>query len=109
MAQIPAAVSDVASTMEIASRTALARLAGVLLSADAHLITLKDSFVGFVMPSKIYACLESGRPLLFVGSSDSDVDLLARSQQGLSYFRVACGGAASFAEALEALASLQRR
>jgi hypothetical protein len=88
----------------------LERLAGVLLSADAHLITLKDSFVGFVMPSKIYACLESGRPLLFVGSSDSDVDLLARSQQGLSYFRVACGDAAAFAEALEALvASLQRR
>jgi hypothetical protein len=87
----------------------LERLAGVLLSADAHLITLKDSFVGFVMPSKIYACLESGRPLLFVGSSDSDVDLLARSEHGLPYFRIACGDAAAFAEALEALASLQRR
>jgi hypothetical protein len=87
----------------------LERLAGVLLSADAHLITLKDSFVGFVMPSKIYACLESGRSLLFVGSSESDVDLLARSQHGLSYFRVACGDPAAFAEALEALASLNRR
>jgi hypothetical protein len=86
----------------------LERLAGVLLSADAHLITLKDSFVGFVMPSKIYACLESGRPLLFVGSSDSDVDLLARSEHGLSYLRVACGDAAAFADALEALALLQR-
>jgi hypothetical protein len=87
----------------------LGRLAGVLLSPDAHLITLKDSFVGFVMPSKIYACLESGRPLLFVGSSDSDVDLLARGERGLSYFRVACGDAAAFSEALEALALLQRR
>jgi hypothetical protein len=87
----------------------LERLAGVLLSADAHLITLKDSFVGLVMPSKIYACLESGRPLLFVGSSDSDVDLLARGEHGLPYFRVACGDVAAFAEALEALASLQQR
>ena len=87
----------------------LERLAGVLLSADAHLITLKNSFVGFVMPSKIYACLQSGRSLLFVGSSDSDVDLLARSQQGLSYFRVECGDPAAFAEALEALAALQRQ
>ena len=86
----------------------LERLAGILLSADAHLITLKDSFVGFVMPSKIYACLESGRPLLFVGSSDSDVDLLARSEHGLAYFRVACGDVAAFAEALEALALSQR-
>jgi hypothetical protein len=86
----------------------LERLAGVLLSVDAHLITLKDSFVGFVMPSKIYACLESGRPLLFVGSSDSDVDLLARSEHGLSYLRVACGDVAAFAEALEAVALIQR-
>jgi hypothetical protein len=86
----------------------LERLPGVLLSADAHLITLKDSFVGFVMPSKIYACLESGRPLLFVGSSDSDIDLLARSEHGLSYLRVACGDVAAFADALEAVALLQR-
>jgi len=87
----------------------LERLAGVLLSADAHLITLKNSFVGFVMPSKIYACLESGRPLLFVGSADSDIDLLARRERGLSYIRVACGDAAAFSEALEALALLQRQ
>jgi hypothetical protein len=86
----------------------LERLAGVLLSADAHLITLKDPFVGFVMPSKIYACLESGRPLLFVGSADSDVDLLARSERGLAYFRVTCGDAAAFSDALEALALLQQ-
>ena len=86
----------------------LERLAGVLLSADGHLITLKNSFVGFVMPSKIYACLQSGRPLLFVGSADSDVDLLARRERGIAYFRVACGDAAAFSEALEALALRHR-
>jgi hypothetical protein len=82
----------------------LERLAGVLLSADAHLITLKDAFVGFVMPSKIYACLETRRPLMFVGSSDSDIDLLARSESGQPYWQIACGDAAGFAEALEQLA-----
>ncbi len=86
----------------------LERLPGVLLSADAHLITLKDAFVGFVMPSKVYACLEAGRPLLFVGSADSDVDLLARGEHGFPYFRVACGDAGAFADALDALALLQR-
>lgn len=42
----------------------LNQLAGLLLSADAHLIRLKDAFVGFVMPSKVYAILELRRPLL---------------------------------------------
>jgi Glycosyl transferase 4-like domain len=82
----------------------LEQLSGVLLSAHAHLVTLKDAFVGFVMPSKVYAILELRGPLLFVGSSDSDVDLLARRQPGLPYWRVACGNAAGFAQALENLA-----
>jgi hypothetical protein len=81
----------------------LEQLAGLLLSADAHLITLRDAFVGFVMPSKVYAALELRSPMVFVGSSESDVDLLAR-QAGLPYWRVACGDAAGFAQALENLA-----
>ena len=87
----------------------LEQLAALLLSADAHLITLKDAFVGFVMPSKVYAALELRRPLIFVGSSDSDVDLLARQEAGLPYWRVACGDAAGFGEALEALADQVNR
>jgi hypothetical protein len=82
----------------------LEQLAGLLLSADAHLVTLKDAFVGFVMPSKVYAILELRRPLLFVGSSESDIDLLARQQAGLPYWRVATGNGAGFADALERLA-----
>jgi hypothetical protein len=81
----------------------LVQLAGLLLSADAHLISLKDAFVGFVMPSKVYAALELRAPLVFVGSPESDIDLLAR-QAGLPYWRVACGDAAGFAQALENLA-----
>ena len=82
---------------------AIERLPGLLRAPTAHLVTLKDAFVGYVMPSKIYACVASGRPVLFVGSSDSDVDLLAR--EGASgYWRVDCGDAAGFAAALEAVA-----
>ena len=44
----------------------LSLLAGLLKAPDAHLVVLKDAFVGFVMPSKIYACLGSGKPLIFV-------------------------------------------
>ena len=49
-----------------------------LLSAvDVHLITLRDPFVGYVLPSKVHACIESGKTILFVGSQGSDVHLLA--------------------------------
>ena len=84
------------------------RLASLLRAPDAHLVTLKDGFVGYVMPSKIYACVESGRPTLFVGSADSDVDLLARSAE-TGYWRVPCGDVAGFAEALEQIANSTNR
>ncbi|MGD9879792.1 MAG: glycosyltransferase [Reyranella sp.] len=86
---------------------ALERLAGLLLTPDAHLVTLKDAFVGFVMPSKIYACVDSGRPILFVGSADSDVDLIARSGRR-DYWHVVCGDVAGFAAALEGIAEAAR-
>ena len=86
----------------------LERLAGLLRAPDAHLVTLKDAFVGYVMPSKIYACVDSDRPTLFVGSADSDVDLLARSA-GAGYWRVPCGDVAGFAEALEQVANRTNR
>ena len=81
----------------------LERLAGLLKAPDAHLVVLKDAFVGFVMPSKIYACLGSQKPLIFVGSAESDVNLLAGAS-GLPYWRISCGDAKGLAAALEALA-----
>jgi hypothetical protein len=81
----------------------LERLPGLLQAPDAHLVVLKDAFVGFVMPSKIYACLASRKPLVFVGSAESDVDLLARAS-GLPHWRVSCGDPEALAASLEALA-----
>jgi hypothetical protein len=40
----------------------------LLLAVDVHLVTLRDPFVGYVVPSKIHACIESGKRILFVGS-----------------------------------------
>lgn len=80
----------------------LAQLPGVLQAADAHLITLKDAFVGLVMPSKVYASLDLGAAVVFVGSAESDVDLLIR-EAGLAYWRVSCGDATAFAQVLERL------
>jgi hypothetical protein len=51
-------------------------LAGILLAADAHLILLGDPFWGYVFPSKVYGCLASGKPCLYVGPQESDVHAL---------------------------------
>jgi hypothetical protein len=81
----------------------LERLPSLLKAPTAHLVTLKDAFVGFVMPSKIYACLGSGRPIVFVGSAESDVHLLTTAA-GLPYWRVGCGDPSALQSALEGLA-----
>jgi len=65
----------------------LDQLAGVLCAADLHLITLEDAFVGFVMPSKVYACIASRRPILFIGSADSDVHALCSSHLPADSYR----------------------
>jgi hypothetical protein len=49
----------------------------LLLAADVHLVTLRNPFVGYVLPSKVHACIESGKRVLFVGSAGSDIHLLA--------------------------------
>lgn len=83
----------------------LDQLARLLITADAHLITLRDPFVGFVLPSKVYGCIESGRDVLFVGSPRSDVHLLcARDLPSAAYHRAEVGDAEGVARALEAIA-----
>jgi hypothetical protein len=55
----------------------LEQLPQLLLAADVHLITLRDAFVGYVLPSKVHACIQSGKRIIFVGSEASDVHVLA--------------------------------
>jgi hypothetical protein len=76
----------------------------LLLAADVHLITLRDPFVGYVLPSKIHACIESGKRVLFVGSEDSDIHLLAsRALPPDRYCRVDVGDVAGLVHALNTI------
>jgi hypothetical protein len=79
----------------------LEQLPRLLLAADVHLITLRDAFVGYVLPSKIHACIASGKRILFVGSQQSDVHLLASSAPSCGrYRRVDVGDADGLAKVL---------
>jgi hypothetical protein len=83
----------------------LDRLASLLVTPDAHLVTLRAPFWGYVVPSKIFGCLDSGRDLLFVGPEESDVHRLASERlPPEAYARVASGDAAGVAAALERIA-----
>jgi hypothetical protein len=82
----------------------LADLPRLLVTPDAHLITLRDPFVGYVLPSKVYGCLESGRDILYVGSRGSDIHLLCEESRAAGYWQIETGDAAGLARALEAIA-----
>jgi colanic acid biosynthesis glycosyl transferase WcaI len=53
-------------------------LASSLSSASVSLVTEDPSVIGLLVPSKTYGILASGRPLLFVGASHSDVARVVR-------------------------------
>src|SRR5580704_19384901 len=76
----------------------------LLLAADVHLVTLGDPFVGYVLPSKIHACIDSGKRILFIGSQRSDVHLLAsRALPSGRYYRIDVGDVERLVHALRAM------
>jgi hypothetical protein len=81
----------------------LDELPRLLRAVDVHLVTLRDPFVGYVLPSKIHACVDSGKRILFVGSEASDVHLLARQARPQGYWRVAVGDVDGLVSALHEL------
>jgi hypothetical protein len=82
----------------------------LLVTPHAHLVTLRDEFVGYVLPSKIYGCIQSGRSILYIGSARSDVHLLAtRDLPPERYRRVEVGDSVGVARALEEVAEKARR
>lgn len=44
-----------------------------LSSADVHIVSLRESWTGTVVPSKFFGALAIGRPVLFLGSPDSAI------------------------------------
>jgi hypothetical protein len=84
----------------------LEQLASLLVTADAHLITLREKFWGYVLPSKVYGCIDSAKPILYIGPQESDVHLLCNTKQTPGeYARAANGDAEGVFRALEKLAT----
>lgn len=84
----------------------LSDLARLLVTPAAHLITLRREYWGYVLPSKVYGCLASGRDILYVGPRESDVHLLcSASRSGARYWQVDPDDAEGVYRALEKLAS----
>ena len=81
----------------------------LLVTPDAHLITLRDGFVGYVLPSKVYGCVQSGRGVLYVGSPASDVHLLCTQEiPPERYWRADAGDPAGVFRALEEIGRLHK-
>jgi hypothetical protein len=79
----------------------LEHLGKLLISPDVHLITLKPRFVGYVLPSKVYGCIASRKPVIFIGPKTSDVHRLCSHCSNSRYIHIDAGQAKRFAEALE--------
>lgn len=56
----------------------------VLAACHIAIVTLQDGMYGLGVPSKTYNILASGRPVMFLGPKDSEIDLLVR-QEGIGY------------------------
>lgn len=52
--------------------------AALVEKADLHLVTLKAEAAGLMVPSKMWAALAAGRPILFLGPETSDVAAYAK-------------------------------
>lgn len=53
----------------------------VLAACDIAVVTLQDGMYGLGVPSKTYNILASGRPILFLGPTGSEIDLLVREKR----------------------------
>lgn len=93
----------------VSAPSSLEALPSVLAAADVHLVSLKAAFSGYVLPSKIYGCLKSRRPILYVGPKSSDVHLLCSQQSAVPYEQVEIGDVVGFALALARLSKFARR
>jgi colanic acid biosynthesis glycosyl transferase WcaI len=51
---------------------------GLLGSARVHLITMSPGWEGVVVPSKLYGCVRTGRPVLFIGPERADTAIEIR-------------------------------
>jgi glycosyltransferase involved in cell wall biosynthesis len=79
----------------------LAHLSDSLAAADIHLVSQRPGTEGLLVPSKIYGVLAAGRPVLYIGSTETEV---ARIIQDADAGRLTpSGDATAVAKALQEL------
>jgi glycosyltransferase involved in cell wall biosynthesis len=78
-------------------------LGAFLAAADVHLVTVRAGLEGLVVPSKAYGILAAGRPVMYVGATESEIaKLLNESGAGRVFPN---GDARGLAEALKSAAA----
>jgi hypothetical protein len=60
------------ATVEVTGYASEEETPGLLASARVHLITMSPGWEGIVVPSKLYGCIRTGRPVLFIGPENAD-------------------------------------
>jgi glycosyltransferase involved in cell wall biosynthesis len=69
------------TNIEFAPFATESQLSARLSSADVHVVSLRESWTGAVVPSKFFGALAIGRPVLFEGSEDSSIAQWIREYQ----------------------------
>jgi glycosyltransferase involved in cell wall biosynthesis len=96
-----AAAAQHLENMQFAPYQPRERLRESLAVGDIHLIALRPSLEGLIVPSKLYGVLAAGRASVFLGDPDGEVArVLARAACGIT---VAPGDASALSDALRRL------
>jgi colanic acid biosynthesis glycosyl transferase WcaI len=66
------------ATVEVTGYVSEEETPQLLASAKVHLITMSPGWEGIVVPSKLYGCVRTGRPVLFIGPEKSDTAIEIR-------------------------------
>ena len=76
---------DHLNNVQVHAYQPLERLDELLAAADVHLVSQLDSFLGTLVPSKLYGVMLAARPTLFIGPAEAEVALtLADSRGGIT-------------------------
>ena len=80
-AQLDAVKSAAPSNAEFRTYVPREQLSESLSSVDAHLVSLKPSLEGLIVPSKFYGVLAVARPVIFIGARDGELARLIETHR----------------------------
>lgn len=69
---LPEGAAKSGATVHVSGYVSEEETPGLLASARVHLITMSPGWEGIVVPSKLYGCIRTGRPVLFIGPENAD-------------------------------------